>query len=73
MNADDIKYFSTINCLADVDGFLQNIDKLMPWFCDWQLCFNASMFNIMHIGRKNWVWFKEFLIWQNLTMNVTWG
>ena len=25
----------------------------MSWSCDWQLCFNASKCNVMHIGRKN--------------------
>ena len=42
MYADDTKCFSRINCLADVDAFQQNIDKLMSWSCDWQLCFNIS-------------------------------
>ena len=41
MYADDTKYFSRINCLADVDAFQQNTDKLLSWSCDWQLCFNT--------------------------------
>ena len=40
MYADDTKRFSRINCLEDVDAFQQNINKLMLWSCDWQLCFN---------------------------------
>ena len=52
MYADDTKCSSTINCLADVDTFQQNIDKLMSWSCDWQLCLNASKCKVMHIGRK---------------------
>ena len=47
------KCFSRINCLADVDAFQQNINKLMSWSCDWQFCFNASKCKVMHIGRKN--------------------
>ena len=39
MYADDTKCFSRIDCLADVDVFQQNIDKLMSWSCDWQLYF----------------------------------
>ena len=53
MYADDTRCFSRINCLADVDAFQQNIDKLMSWSCDWQLCFYTSKYNVMHIGRKN--------------------
>ena len=53
MYADDAKCFSRINCLADVDALQQNIDKPMPWSCDWQLCFNTSKCKVMHIGRKN--------------------
>ena len=44
MYADDTKCFSTINYLADVDAFQQNIDKLMSWSCDWQLCISASKY-----------------------------
>ena len=32
---------------------MQNIDRLIPWSCDRQLCFNASKCKAMHIGRKN--------------------
>ena len=53
MCAAGTKCFSIINCLADVDAFQQNIDKLMSWSCDWQLCLNASMCKVMYIGRKN--------------------
>ena len=53
MHADDTKCFSSIDCLADVVTFQQNIDKLMSQPCDWQLCFNASKCKAMHIGRKN--------------------
>ena len=53
MYADDTNCFSTINCLADVDAFQKNIDKLMLWSCVWQLCLNTSKCKIMHIGRKN--------------------
>ena len=42
-----------MNCLEDVDAFQHNIDKLMSWSCDWQLCFNASKCKVIHIGRKN--------------------
>ena len=53
MYADDTKRLSTINCLADVDALQKNINKLMSWSCDWQLCFIASECKVMHIGRKN--------------------
>ena len=53
MYADDTKCFSGINCLADVDAFQQNIDWLISWYCDCQLCFNTSKCKVMHIGRKN--------------------
>ena len=53
MYADDIKCFSRINSLADVGAFQHNIDKLMSWSCDWQLCFNVSKCKVMHIGRMN--------------------
>ena len=53
MHADDSKCFSRINCLADVDALQHNIDKLMSSSCDWQLCFNASKYKVIHIGRKN--------------------
>ena len=48
-----LNVFSRINCLEDVDSFQQNINKLMSWYCDWQLCFNALKCKVMHIGRKN--------------------
>ena len=25
----------------------------MSWYCDWQLCLNASKCKVIHIGRKN--------------------
>ena len=53
MYADDTKCCSRINCLVDIYAFQQNIDKLMLWSCGWQLCFNASKWKVMHIGRKN--------------------
>ena len=53
MYADDAKCASRINCLADVDAFQQNTDKLMLWSCDWQLCLNVSKCKILYIGRKN--------------------
>ena len=46
-------YISRVNCLADVDAFQQNIDKLTSWSCNWQLCFNASKCKAMNIGKKN--------------------
>ena len=52
MYADYTKCFSAINCLAYVDAFQQNIDKLMSWSCDWQLCFSTLKCKVMHIGRK---------------------
>ena len=51
--ADDTKCFLTINSLADVDAFQQNIDNVMSWSCDRQLCFSASKCKVIHIGRKN--------------------
>ena len=53
MYTDDTKCFSTIDCLADVDAFQQNIDRLMSWSCDWQLFFNTLKCKVMHIGRMN--------------------
>ena len=53
MHADDTKCFSLLDCLADVDAFQQNIDKLVSWSCDWQLCFSASKCKVMHTGRRN--------------------
>ena len=53
MHADATKCFSRINCLAYIDAIQQNVDKLVSWSCDWQLCFNASKCKVMHIGRKN--------------------
>ena len=53
MYEDDTKRSSTVSCLADVDALQQNIDKLMSWSCDWQLCFKVSKCKVMHIGRKN--------------------
>ena len=75
MYADDTKCFSTINCLEDVDAFQHNIEKLMLWSCDWQLCFNASKCKVGRIlrGLANWLLLKEFLTWLKLTTNVTWG
>ena len=42
-----------LNCLVDIDALQQKIDKLLSWSCDWQLCFNASKCNGLHINRKN--------------------
>ena len=53
MYADVSKCFSRINCLADVDAFQLNIDELMLWSCNWQLCFNPPKCIVMHIGRQN--------------------
>ena len=36
-----------------MDALQPNIDKLVSWSCDWQLCFNASKCKVMHIGRMN--------------------
>ena len=52
MYADDNKCFSRMNCLADVDAFQQNINKLMSQSCGWQLCFNASECRVIHIGGR---------------------
>ena len=51
--AGDTKCFPRINCLADVDAFQQNINKLMSWSCDLQICFSVSRCKVMQIGRKN--------------------
>ena len=53
MHADDTKCFSRLNCLADVDVFQQNIDKLISWSCDCQLCLNASKCKVMRIVLNN--------------------
>ena len=50
MFADKTKWFSGINCLAEVDDFQQNIANLMSWSCDWPHCFNISKCNAMRIG-----------------------
>ena len=62
MHADDTKCFSKMNCLADVNAFQQNIDKLMLWSSDWQPCLSALKCKEMHIGRRltNWLLLMEF-------------
>ena len=51
--ADDTKCFSRINCLSINYVFQQNINKLISWSSDWQLCFYQSKCKVMHIGIKN--------------------
>ena len=51
--ADDTKLFAKVNTLEERDKMQTDLDCLVKWSADWQMSFNVSKCNVMHIGKNN--------------------
>jgi len=50
---DDVKMFRTIKSFNDFTQFQQDINLLAEWASKWQLKFNVSKCNWLHLGRQH--------------------
>ena len=51
--ADDTKAYTSIKSLEDRNNLQQSIDRMYDWSQTWQLHFNQSKCQILHIGSNN--------------------
>ena len=51
--ADDVKMFRTIKSFNDFVQLQQDINSLAEWASKWQLKFNVSKCNWLHLGRQH--------------------
>jgi len=51
--ADDVKIYSVINNINDVNAFQAGLDALVQWSVDWQLPISLHKCSVLHLGRKN--------------------
>ena len=53
MFEDDTKLYRPVNNIEDRDKIWGDIDSLMRWSANWQLCFNVSKCKVIHYGSRN--------------------
>jgi len=58
--ADDVKMFRTIKSFNDFVQLQQDINSLAEWTSKWQLKFNVSKCNWLHLGRQHG--FEEYTV-----------